>query len=48
MDFERKIYSGFFRQNKTYTSVAVQSENNHSKAFTILREKVYDNEDIDV
>ncbi len=46
-DIERKIDSGFFGQNKSQISVAAEGEKNHTKVFTFLREKVYDNEDID-
>ena len=47
IDLERKIDSGFFGQNKTRASVAAEGQNNHSKVFTFLSDKVYDNEDVD-
>lgn len=46
-DLERKIDSGFFGQNKNRASVLADGEKNHTKVFTFLHEKVYDNEDID-
>ena len=47
IDLERKIDSGFFGQNKTRSSVAAEGQHNHSKVFTFLSDKVYDNEDVD-
>ena len=47
IDLERKIESGFFGQNKTRACVAAEGQNNHSKVFTFLSNKVYDNEDVD-
>lgn len=46
-DLERKIDNNFFGQNKSRAAIASDGEKNHAKVLTFLREKVYDNADID-
>ncbi|MGM9794965.1 MAG: hypothetical protein ACI3ZZ_01920 [Candidatus Aphodosoma sp.] len=46
-DLERKIDNNFFGQNKSRAIVVSEGEKNHTKVLTFLREKVYDNADID-
>ena len=46
-DLERKIDNNFFGQNKSRAIIVSEGEKNHTKVLTFLREKVYDNADID-